>query len=81
MKAMHDLFKPYELDFMNIDDFLSVTGLSFKELLRIDVESECSKSIDESCMNCDCDYNFIKLHDDKTYVEVFKEVEQARKEV
>ena len=81
LKAMYDLFNPCELYFMDINDLLDVTGLSFKDILKIDIQSECSKSIDESCMNFECDFNYINMHDDETYVEVFKEVEQARKEV
>ena len=80
-KAMKDLFNPYEVDFMDINDLLDVTGLSFKKLLKIHVEDECSKSIDESCMNLSCGYNLIEMHNDETYVDVFKEVEQERMRV
>ena len=77
-KAMKDLFNPYELHFMGLQDLLDATGLSRKKFLTICVQDECTKSIDESCMNNECQYNFVEMHEDGLYVEVFKEVEQER---
>jgi len=80
-KAMKDLFKPYELHFIGLEDVLDATGLSLKQWLKCDVESECSKSIDESCMNYECQYNFIEMHGDELYGEVFQEIQDERKKV
>lgn len=77
-KAIKDLFKPYELHFMGLQDLLDATKLSRKEFLKISVEDECSKSLDESCMNKECEYNFVEMHEHGLYVEVFKEVEQEK---
>lgn len=77
-EQLYKLFKPYELHFIGLQDLLDATGLSLKQWLKIDVELECSKSINESCMNCECQYNMIKMHDDELYVEVFKEIEDER---
>lgn len=76
--VLKDLFKPYELHFLGLEDLLNVTGLSLKDWIKIDVQDECSKSIDESCMNFSCGYNLIEMHNDELYVDVFKEVEQER---
>lgn len=80
-EQLYKLFKPYELHFIGLQDMLDATGLSLKEWLKIDMQCECSKSINESCMNCECQYNMIKLHDDKLYVENFKEIQDERKQV
>lgn len=80
-KAMHSLFKPYELHFIDLQDVLDGTGISLKEWIKIDVECECSKSIDESCMNYECQYNFIEKHGDELYQEVMKEIQVERKRI
>ena len=79
--AMHDLFKPYELDFVQLEDVLASTGLSLEEMLKINVEDECSKSIDESCFNLECDYNYVGLHNDELYVKVAGEIQAERREI
>lgn len=79
--TMKSLFKPYHKDSFNFQRFLDVTGLTMKKWLKIQVESECSKSIDESCINTDCQFNYLNLHQDELYIEVFKEVEADRKAV
>ena len=77
-KVVKDLFKPYELHFMGLQDLLDATKLSRKQFLRIRVQDECTKSIDESCINNECPHNFVEMHEHGLYVEVFKEVEQER---
>lgn len=72
--VLKDLFKPYELHFLGLEDLLNVTGLSLKDGIKIDVQDECSKSIDESCMNHECKYNFIKLHGNEFYNELMHEI-------
>ena len=79
--TMKALFKPYQKDSFTIQDFLNVTGLTMKKFLKIQVEDECSKSIDETCINTDCQFNYLKMHEDELYIEVFKEIEAERKEV
>lgn len=80
-KALKSLFKPYELHFKGLQDLLEITNLTMEKWLKIHVEQECSKSIDESCVNVECKYNFIKMHDDELYIEVFKEIQDERKRI
>ena len=81
LKAMQGLFNPYELHFMELQDLLDGIGISLKDWLKIDVQDECSKSIDGSCINCECEYNLVKLHDEDLYCEVLKEIQAERREV
>lgn len=80
-RTITSLFKPHKFDTFNFQDFLEVTGLTMKKWLKILVEDECSKSIDESCMNTDCHYNHFELHQDELYIEVLQEIQAKRKEI
>ena len=80
-KAMKGLFKPYKFETFNFQDFLDSIGITLKQSLKIDVEDECSKSIDESCINADCIYNFVRIHQDELYIEVAKEIQDERKAI
>ena len=80
-RTMKSLFKPHQFETFNFKEFLVATGLTMKQVVKIDVEDECSKSIDESCINTDCHHNLLKFHEDELYQEVLKEVQQERKEV
>ena len=81
-KVMKGLFKPKKQENkFNFKDYLINHGISEKKFLKIHVENECSKSIDESCINTECHHNLLKMHEDELYQEVLKEVQQERKEV
>ena len=80
-KPIHNLFKPHKFHTFNIQDVLDATGLTMKDYLKIYAEDECSKSIDESCINTECPHNFLKLHEDELYIEVMQEVEAENKAV
>ena len=49
--------------------------------MKITLESECSKSIDESCINLECNHNFFKIHQDELYIDVMKEIQAERKAI
>ena len=80
-RTIKSLFNPYKLDSFTIQDFLKVSGISKKKFLKIQVEQECSKSIDESCINSDCHFNYLRMHKDELYIEVMQEIQAERKEV
>lgn len=83
-KAMKSLFKPKQNDDnkLNFQDYLLSTGMfTMKEIRKIQLEDECSKSIDESCINTECQHNLLKLHKDEVYIEVLQEFQAERKEV
>lgn len=80
-KAMQSLFNPYVIPSKNVDDLLAVIGMDLKDLVKINVECECSKSIDESCINKECHHNLFDLHKDELYVEVLQEIQAKRKEI
>ena len=81
LKSIKGLFKPKQANVFTIQDFLDTTGLSLKKFVKINLESECSKSIDESCINIDCPYNYFKVHEDELYIEVMQEIQAERKEI
>ncbi len=72
-RPLEDLFKPFELHFVGVQDLLDAIGISLKDFIKLDIESECSKSLNESCINTNCHYNFITWHGDDLYKEAFKE--------
>lgn len=80
-KAMQSLFNPYKFHTFNFQDFLDVTGITMKKFLKINLYDECSKSIDESCINTECHYNYLNMHEDELYIEVMQEIQAERKEV
>ena len=80
-KVMKSLFKPKKQDSFDSKGFLTAIGITEKQFLKIAVEDECSKSIDESCINTKCQYNLLELHEDELYIEVMQEIQAERKEV
>ena len=81
-KVMKSLFKPRkQADKFSFKDFLNVTGLTEKKFLKIHVENECSKATDESCINTECQYNLLNLHENELYIEVLQEIQHERKEI
>lgn len=58
-----NLFKPYKLEFIGIEDLLKVTKLSKNRFIeKIMYSAECSKSKNETCANFGCSKNYIKYH-------------------
>ena len=80
-KQLNNLFKPHKFETFDFQAFLDLLGITFKQSLKIDVEEECSKSIDESCINTDCIYNFVRIHQDELYQEVLQEIQDERKAI
>ena len=78
-KSLEDLFKPFELHFIGLQDLLDSKGWSLKDFIKQEIDSECSKSLNESCINTECYYNFVKEHGDDLYEEAFKENLEKRK--
>lgn len=78
-KSLEDLFKPFELHFIGLQDLLDSMGWSLKDFIKFDIECECSKSLDESCINTECSYNLLNLHDDELYQEAYSENMEKRK--
>lgn len=76
---MKELFKPYELHFMGVEDLLTSTGLTHEKILRIQLQEECSKSIDETCINSECSYNHVKRHESDLYKKLHDEIMMERK--
>lgn len=74
---LKSLFKPYELEFMELDLIMDATGLSEKQMLKILLEDECSKSTDESCINAVCPHNFVNMHKDDLYIKISNELKHS----
>lgn len=73
-RPLKALFKPYELHFIGFEDLMNSTGLTHEKLLSIELENECSKSIDETCINSECSHNHIKMHNSELYKKLHKEI-------
>lgn len=73
LNALNGLFKPYEVERKSfIDVFIKSVGE--RKFWKIQFQKECSKSIDETCINTECKYNFLNMHETELYVELRKEI-------
>lgn len=79
-KAMKSLFKPYNIKKEKFD-FLALTGVDEKKFWKINFEQECSKATDESCINFECPYNYLNMHNDELYIDLMQEIQHERKEL
>ena len=80
-KVIQGLFKPYKKENKKSigESFIELVGE--REFWKIQFEQECSKSIDESCINADCHYNFLNSHEDELYIDLRKELDDYWLEV
>ena len=72
LQVIKSLFKPYKLNRKSFFDFLD--DKTKRNFLKHRLWFECSKSEDETCINTDCRYNYIKSHQDELYLELHKEI-------
>ena len=79
-KTLQGLFKPYKVVKTDFMDFI-IEHVGVRKFWKIQFEQECSKSIDESCINTECRYNYFKIHDNELYVELMQEIQAERKEI
>lgn len=68
--TLNDLFTPYELDFIEIEDVNKLLNISDEFEMELDIEMECSKSKNETCINTNCNFNLIAKHSDALYIKL-----------
>lgn len=74
--AIKSLFKPYKINKKRFIDFLDKeTKINY---FKHRIWFECSKSIDESCINSKCRYNLIKVHNTELYIELMQEIQNEK---
>lgn len=75
-KSLLKLFKPYKVSKKRFIDFLDSNQKRnfFKHRLWF----ECSKSLNESCINNKCRYNYVNSHDDALYLELMQEIKAEK---
>lgn len=78
---LNGLFKPHKSDSAGLIDLLSACGVDKKKFWKIQFEQECSKATDESCINTDCRYNYLNMHQDELYVDLIQEIQAERNAV
>ena len=71
--GMIHIFKPYVIESKNPIDAI-IKSVGERKFWKLEFEQECSKSIDESCINTDCHYNYLNYHKYELYVELRKEI-------
>ena len=76
-KIIESLFKPYVINKKRFVDFLD--NKTKRNFFKHRIWFECSKSLDESCMNTKCRYNFVKAHKDELYIELMQEIKADAK--
>ena len=75
---MKRLFKPFVDDSNGgIVDFI-INKVGERKYWKIQFEQECSKATDESCINIECRYNYLNMHDNELYVELMQEIQAER---
>ena len=74
---MKRLFKPYIKETPNLAKYL-IEKVGERKFWKIQFEQECSKATDESCINTDCHYNYLKYHKNELYVELINEIQAER---
>ena len=79
-KALNGLFKTTEIVKEDLTDYFIKT-IGLKKFWKIQFEQECSKATDETCINTECRYNYLKVHDDELYVELMQEIQAERKAI
>ena len=76
--SMKRLFKPYKQEKKStIADYI-IEKVGVRKFWKMQFEQECSKATDETCINTDCRYNFLKYHEDELYVELIQEIQAER---
>ena len=73
------LFKPFKVERKRFVDFLD--SKTKRNFYKHRFWFECSKSIDESCINTKCRYNYIEMHDNELYIYLRQEIQNERKEI
>jgi len=76
-QVIKSLFKPYKIVKKGFLDFLD--DKTKRNFFKHRIWFECSKSLDESCINTKCRYNFVKAHKDELYVELMQEIKADEK--
>ena len=75
-QAIKSLFKPFKLDNKSFLDFLD--SKAKRTFVKHRLYFECSKSIDETCINTKCKHNYLASHNDELYMELMQEIQDER---
>ena len=74
--VIKSLFKPYKIHKKNFIDFLD--SKTKRNFFKHRLWFECSKSLDESCINAECRYNFFNVHNSELYIELMQEIKAEK---
>ena len=79
VQLIKSLFKPYKIHKKHFIDFFDdkVKRNFFKHRFYF----ECSKSLDESCMNHECKFNFLKSHENEFYLDLMQEIKNEKQQM
>ena len=72
-EQLKSLFKPYKHHKKRFIDFLDEK--TKRNFFKHRLWFECSKSKNESCMNHECRYNLIRMHNSEFYCELMQEIQ------
>ena len=78
-RLIKSLFKPIEHKRKSFIDFLDEDRK--RNFFKHRFWFECSKAVDESCINTDCQHNYLDMHNDELYVELMQEIQAERQAV
>lgn len=72
------LFKPNKQEKKSFIVDYVIEKVGVRKFWKMEFEQECSKATDETCINTDCHYNFLKYHEDELYIELIQEIQAER---
>lgn len=76
-KPLLNLFKPHKkITKKRFIDFLD--SKQKRNFFKHRIWFECSKSLDESCINTKCRYNYVNSHGDALYIELMQEINDEK---
>ncbi len=67
--ALNSLFKQYTLEFQDVNSLFE-DKIDEQVFMNTLIDIECSKSANETCINADCNFNFMHLHDNDLYKQI-----------
>jgi len=78
-QSIQSLFKPFKIEKKRFVDFLD--SKTKRNFYKHRFWFECSKAADESCINTECQHNYLKMHDSELYKELKQEIQAEKLEI
>ena len=78
LNALNGLFKPYKNETGKSIGASIIKSVGERKFWKMRYGQECSKSIDELCVNTKCKYNYLESHEDELYIDLMQEIKAEK---